>query len=120
MWGVVHEWGTGYRAKIQGFDICGKTGTAQVVGASVGVKNEEELPLEQRDHAWFVGFAPAPNPEVVFAILVEHGGHGGEAAVPIAKAVFEAYLAEKQKTAPRTNPSKEVALGPAGAAPRLF
>ena len=119
MWGVVNEWGTGGRAKIPGFDVCGKTGTAQVVEASVGVKNEMELPPEQRDHAWFVGYAPVSHPEVAFAILVENGGHGAEAAAPIAKVVLEAYVARRGKPAVPA-PSTEVALGPSGAAPRQF
>jgi penicillin-binding protein 2 len=117
MWGVVHEAGTGSKANIPGFDVCGKTGTAQVVVASVGVKNEELLPLEQRDHSWFIGFAPASRPEVAFAILVEHVGHGSEAAAPIAKAVLEAYLEKRPK--PLAPPS-EVASGPSGAASRIF
>ena len=119
MWGVVHEAGTGTRARIPGFDICGKTGTVQVVAASVGVKNELELAPEQRDHAWFVGFAPLDNPEVAFAVFVEHGGHGGDVAAPIAKDVLQTYY-DKSRKVPALPQGKEVAVGPASAAARAF
>jgi penicillin-binding protein 2 len=49
-----------------------------------------------RDHAWFVSYAPVENPQIAVAVLVEHGGHGGEAAAPMAKKVFEKYI-ELQK-----------------------
>ena len=53
----------------------------------------------QRDHAWFVAYAPAKNPRVAIAVLVEHGGHGGAAAAPMAKKVFEKFIeVEKQST----------------------
>jgi cell division protein FtsI/penicillin-binding protein 2 len=45
-----------------------------------------------RDHAWFVAFAPLESPEIAVAVLVEHGGHGGEAAAPIARKLFAAYF----------------------------
>ena len=47
------------------------------------------------DHAWFVGFAPYQNPEVAVAVLIEHGGHGGEAAAPVAQAMLNAYYKKK-------------------------
>jgi penicillin-binding protein 2 len=118
LWGVVHEWGTGTKALIAGFDVCGKTGTAQVSVSSVGVKNEELLAPELRDHAWFMGFAPLKQPEVAFAVFVEHGGHGSDAAAPIAKAVLEAYL-KHRNGGPPPPPSKEVTLADAGASARL-
>jgi penicillin-binding protein 2 len=73
----------------------GKTGTAQVVGLRKGSSLSEKF----RDHAWFVAFAPVEKPEVAMSVLVEHGGHGGSAAAPIAKKAIEAYLlpAEKKK-----------------------
>src|SRR5438309_10004536 len=69
MWGVVNEGGTGVRARIEGFDVAGKTGTAQVVGKQSGLKGKDF-----KDNAWFVGFAPYRNPEIVVAAFVEHGG----------------------------------------------
>ncbi len=120
MWGVVNEWGTGYRALIPGFDVCGKTGTVQLTQASAGVKNEEALPPELRDHSWFIGFAPLTRPEVAFAVFVENGGHGSEAAAPLARAVLESYFRKRPRVPPRTPPPTEVALGSPGAAARTF
>jgi penicillin-binding protein 2 len=45
-----------------------------------------------RDHAWFIAYAPVENPKIAVAVLVEHGGHGGSAAAPIARRVIEEYL----------------------------
>jgi len=73
-----------------GFDVAGKTGTAQVV-ARKSYGKEEDF----EDNAWFVGFAPYRNPEIVVAAFVEHGGHGGTAAAPIAHAIFETYYQKK-------------------------
>jgi penicillin-binding protein 2 len=98
-WAVVNEWGTGTLARIPGRDVCGKTGTAQVYVASAGVK-DEDLPAEMRDHAWFVGFAPKDHPRVAFAVIVEHGGHGGTAAAPIVKRVLERFFESEEKPAP--------------------
>jgi penicillin-binding protein 2 len=67
---LVVQSGTGAASKIKGVDVAGKTGTAQ---ASKG-----------KDHAWFVAYAPAENPQVACAVVVEHGGHGGSMAAPIA------------------------------------
>jgi penicillin-binding protein 2 len=91
MWGVVHEsGGTGFRAKIEGFDVAGKTGTAQVVGKQANLKGQA-----YKDNAWFVGFAPYRNPEIVVAAFVENGGWGAEAAAPVAHAVLETYYKKK-------------------------
>ncbi len=97
MWGVVNEGGgTGSSARIEGFDVAGKTGTAQVVGKQTAAKGDE-----YEDHAWFVGFAPYRNPEIVVAVFIENGGFGGVAAAPVAKAVLETYY--KKKTGRFTN-----------------
>jgi penicillin-binding protein 2 len=90
MWGVVNESGTGHRARIEGFDVAGKTGTAQVVGKRSNLKGQAF-----KDNAWFVGFAPYRNPEIVVAAFVENGGWGGEAAAPVAHAVMETYYKKK-------------------------
>jgi penicillin-binding protein 2 len=88
--GVVAEpGGTGGAARSKFISIGGKTGTAQVVKLPGGQRGQA-LPERYRDHAWFVAFAPADAPKVAVAVLVEHGGHGGSAAAPIAKAVIEA------------------------------
>ena len=91
MWGVVNESGTGTRARVEGFDVAGKTGTAQVVGKESYKKSSEET----EDNAWFVGYAPYRNPEIVDAVFVEHGGHGGESAAPVAHAILDTYYQKK-------------------------
>ena len=90
MWGVVNEGGTGVRARIEGFDVAGKTGTAQVVGKQSGLKGKD-----YKDNAWFVGFAPYRNPEIVVAAFIEHGGWGAEAAAPVVHAIMETYYKKK-------------------------
>lgn len=95
LYGVVNEpSGTGWAARSSIVEICGKTGTAQVVGIRKDSRYLHEL---HRDHAWFVAFAPCDKPEVALSVLVEHGGHGGAAAAPIAKRAIEAYLKSLQK-----------------------
>ena len=88
MWGVVNGGGTAGAIKMEGFEIAGKTGTAQVaeLGKDVGAK---------KDHAWFVSFAPAYKPEIAVLALVENVGFGGSFAAPAAKGVYEAYLAKR-------------------------
>jgi cell division protein FtsI/penicillin-binding protein 2 len=54
--------------------------------------DEKETPYEHRDHAWFVAYAPAENPVISVAVLVEHGGHGASASAPIAREVMKKYL----------------------------
>jgi penicillin-binding protein 2 len=95
LWGVVNEWGTGHRAAIPGFDVCGKTGTAQVVAKDLKVSADSKDEFE--DNAWFVGFAPRQSAEIAAAVFVEHGGHGGEAAAPIVHEMFQAYYDKKMK-----------------------
>jgi len=93
--GVVHDMrGTGHRARLKNITVSGKTGTAQVVGMKESEEDEpeEEIPYAHRDHAWFVAFAPYEKPEVAISIIIEHGGHGGETAAPIAKKVLETYF----------------------------
>jgi penicillin-binding protein 2 len=84
MRGVVNENGTGTRARVEGFDVCGKTGTAQVASKSrAGEKH--------KDHAWFVSFAPRDKPEIASVVLVENSGYGGVHAAPKAGAIYRAY-----------------------------
>lgn len=87
--------GTGGRAKSNLVEIAGKTGTAQVAEMRGGFVKSEQLPYEIRDHAWFVAYAPAENPEIAVAVLVEHGGRGGSVAAPLAKRVIEKYFSLK-------------------------
>jgi penicillin-binding protein 2 len=100
--GVVHErGGTGGRARVPGVRVAGKTGTAQVVALehTEGI-DEDEIVFRHRDHAWFVGFAPAEAPEIVVAALIEHGGHGGSAAGPVVQKVLAAYFEKHPLTPP--------------------
>lgn len=96
LWSVVNEWGTARKAMIEGRDVCGKTGTAQVTSASAGI-DAEKMDESIRDHAWFAGFAPRDNPEIAFCVFVEHGGHGGVHSAPIARKILEAYFAKKER-----------------------
>ncbi|MDD5542971.1 MAG: penicillin-binding protein 2 [Acidobacteriia bacterium] len=94
LWGVVNEGGTGFEARIPGYDICGKTGTVQVVGS--GAKVNHAAGSEFGNHGWFVGFAPRENPEIAVAVIVEHGGYGGDISAPIAHEIFRTYFMKKQ------------------------
>jgi penicillin-binding protein 2 len=94
--GVVNDHGTGGAARLPDIVVGGKTGTAQIVSIKGKMIKTEDLPYEIRDHAWFIGFAPASDPEICVVALVEHGGHGGSAAAPLVKAVMEEYFRLKQ------------------------
>ena len=79
------------------YTIAGKTGTAQVVGIKQGARYDaSRLSRQYRDHALFIAYAPAENPTIVVAVMVENGGHGGSTAAPIARAVFDYYLTGKR------------------------
>ena len=91
--GVVHDpTGTATRVRIEGLTIGGKTGTAQVVSLRLIPSREEDVPWKYKDHAWFVCLAPVENSEIVVSVFLEHGGHGGSAAGPIAREIVAAYL----------------------------
>ena len=85
--------GTGRAATRGAYSVAGKTGTAQLTAGSAGV-DSDDLDKAIRDHAWFVGYAPAEKPTIAFAIIVEHGGHGGAVAAPIARKVLDVYFSE--------------------------
>ncbi len=86
--------GTGGRSRLKNIIVSGKTGTAQVVRMKSNEELEkgEVIPVRYRDHAWFVAFAPYEKPEIAVAIIIEHGGHGGATAAPIARKIFEKYF----------------------------
>jgi len=99
LWRVVNEdGGTGGNARIDGLDICGKTGTVQVIAQHGWVK-AEGLAFRERDHAWFASFAPRDNPQMVVIVFVEHGGHGGVDAAPLAKLLYEARFKDQVTSA---------------------
>ena len=102
LWGVVNSpAGTGTKARVEGFNVAGKTGTSQVVQRKEG--KSESAPPELQDHAWFACFAPAQHPEITVVVLVEHGGGGGAAAAPVARQVLEYYY-QKMKRLPSAPP----------------
>ncbi len=103
--------GTGGKARSNLIEIAGKTGTAQVAEMRGEFVNSERLPYEIRDHAWFVGYAPAENPEIAVAILVEHGGRGGSAAAPVAKMVIEKYFSLKVQSPRQLEVNREGETG---------
>ena len=89
--------GTGRAARVKGLDIAGKTGTAQVIRLKgTGARQRtEDMPYAFRDHAWFVAYVPTDTPFAV-VVLVEHGGHGGSAAAPLAREMIRRYFFHRQ------------------------
>ena len=85
MWGAVHDGaGTAGAARVEGFDVCGKTGTAQVA-------SKDKAGSKNKDHAWFISFAPREKPEICAVILTENAGFGGKQSAPRAKEIYEDY-----------------------------
>ncbi len=103
--------GTGKAARLKDITVAGKTGTAQVVTMKKYKEvDEEDVKYKHRDHAWFTSFAPAENPEIAVTVLVEHGGHGGSAAAPVAKKILERYFAKKKKAATENVQDEQASL----------
>jgi len=101
MWSVVNEAGTATGIKMAGFDIAGKTGTAQVV--SLGKEGSEH-----KDHSWFVSYAPAFKPEISVVAMIENAGLGSRFGAPSVRAVYDVYY---QKTRPQQEaPKNNIAL----------
>ncbi|HUV50245.1 MAG TPA: penicillin-binding protein 2 [Anaerolineae bacterium] len=94
LWQVVNaEKGTARIARIDGIDISGKTGTAQVVGRKEDEKPDEQVVASHlKPHAWFVAFAPSEDPKIAVSVIVEHGEHGASTAAPIARELIRTYL----------------------------
>jgi penicillin-binding protein 2 len=82
--------GTGRRAHLAGVEVAGKTGSAQVVASARLARDPRSHKL--LPHGWFVCFAPADRPKIAMAVLVEHGGSGGEAAAPVAQEILARYF----------------------------
>lgn len=93
MWGVVNNGGTGAAIRMAGFDIAGKTGTAQVVG--LGKDSGKN-----KDHAWFVSYAPAYKPEIAMVALIENSGFGGTNAAPAVRRVYDVYYRKTRHEEP--------------------
>jgi penicillin-binding protein 2 len=96
MYGVVNDGGTGASLKLAGVELSGKSGTAQVIGYSTRDRLGKSKKFE--DNAWFVGYAPRRNPEIVVAVLVQESGqHGGTASGPVVRDIIKAYYDKKNK-----------------------
>ena len=111
MWGVVNEGGTAGASRLPGIEFSGKTGTAQTI--SFQGKARAGQKAEFQDNAWFVGFAPRRNPEIVVAVLVQSGGHGSTAAAPIARDVVKTYYDKKRGLPPQLLLTKAPSAAPA-------
>jgi penicillin-binding protein 2 len=91
--GVVNErTGTAHKVQSQKYEVAGKTGTAQVQRFSHKKGDDPPSLYELASHSWFAGFAPAVKPRIAFAVIVEHGGHGADAAAPVAVEIADNYL----------------------------
>jgi penicillin-binding protein 2 len=101
--------GTGYASGIGArYKWAGKTGTAQVVAIKQNENVHAKITDEhRRDHSWFIAYAPADDPTIAVAVLVENGGFGASAAAPIARKVLDAYLLGSE---PPVDPKKPVVV----------
>jgi penicillin-binding protein 2 len=109
------------RVRLEGVEIAGKTGTAQVRGFSASeiYAKCENRPIHMRHHGWFVGYAPADNPEVVVAVLAEHSCSGSGGAGPLVRSIMYQYF---KKYHPELNvqiPTKTAAVTPPSNAHRI-
>ena len=98
--GVVNEpGGTGQNAKLSDIEVCGKTGTSQVMGlpANEQARRRKILGAFQKDHALFACYAPSKSPEIVVAVILENAGGGGAVAAPVARKILTAYFEGKKK-----------------------
>ena len=110
MYGVVNEpGGTGVRAKLQGLDVCGKTGSAQTASNEYAHSHQDV-----KDNAWFVEYAPCHNPEIVVSVLWESAEHGMLSA-PIARDVMKAWFDKKQRLAEAAAETERQKRNPASA-----
>ena len=107
MWGVVNDGGTGGRARLADVDVCGKTGTAQRVSNQTRLAYQRD---EFEDDAWFVGYAPCSDPEIVVVALLENGVHSYFAA-PVARDVIKAHFDKKKRLEISSTPATIARLG---------
>lgn len=95
MWEAVNDEGTGRAARVAEFDVCGKTGSTQILSEEktkkAREKKQEDEEKKMKTHSWFTGFAPKDQPKVVITVIVEYGGMGGATAAPLARRLFSFY-----------------------------
>ena len=106
LWEVVNNMrGTAWKSRVEGIDMCGKTGTAQLFGRKDDAKTTDG-PVSSHliPHAWFVAYAPAVKPRIVVSVIVEHGDSGSRAAAPIAGQLIRLYMSRPggSKQVPQT------------------
>jgi penicillin-binding protein 2 len=114
------EHGTARRgAKLDFIEIAGKTGTSQVMSFSADqiYARCDSRPKHQRHHGWFIGYAPADNPEIAFGILAEHACSGAGGAAPVAREIVRAYVAKYHPEWLAREPLKRGAKNPGGPEP---
>src|SRR5215813_2006598 len=109
MYGVVNEGGTGGGARVEGFDVCGKTGTAQVA-------SRDKAGKKTNDHAWFISFAPRDKPEICGVVLTENAGRGGRESAPRTQAIYEDYYRRTRNLPSKTEETQAEKGGPGPAA----
>jgi penicillin-binding protein 2 len=95
LWMVVNAAGTGHNAELKGYDVSGKTGTAQIISNAGKLAAAGNTTRDLRDNGWFVFFAPRDNPKIAGVVFLEHGVHGSNAA-SIAKHVMDTFFAKQE------------------------
>lgn len=108
MRGVVNAPGTGWRARLAEVAVAGKTGSAQVVSHARLTRSASNPSMQP--HGWFVAFAPVEDPRIALAVIVEHGGSGGEAAAPVARRVLARFFGSA--AAAPAYPAADVVIDP--------
>ncbi|OGD27193.1 MAG: penicillin-binding protein 2 [Candidatus Aminicenantes bacterium RBG_19FT_COMBO_65_30] len=96
MWRSANDGGTGRGAHVADFDVCGKTGSTQIMSRE-SAERLSRAGREIKTHSWFTGFAPRTNPRIVVTVLVEYGGGGGATAAPVAGRIFELFKELEKK-----------------------
>ena len=96
MWKSANDGGTGQAARVEGLDVCAKTGSTQVMSRE-SAERLARAGREVKTHSWFSGFAPREDPRLVVTVLIEFGGGGGATAAPVAKRIFEKFLELEKK-----------------------